>query len=217
MVLSAAEDSSAALERLCQDYWRPLYGYARRSGRTPHDAEDAVQSFLSRMLERQWLRTVQRDAGPFRHSLQRAFRYFLLDDYDRATAKKRGGGAAHVTLDAPSAEILYAEELADTETPEKACERAWALEIFTRARAALRAECEAAGRAEMHDALESSEPRVVIAARLGVSEGALNSFAHRVRRRLLEHIRREIMQTVNSPSDFEEEVAAMLRALGMSR
>ena len=52
VILSAAEDSSAALERLCRTYWRPLYGYARRAGHSQHTAEDMVQGFLAKLLER---------------------------------------------------------------------------------------------------------------------------------------------------------------------
>jgi len=31
------------LTQLCRAYWFPLYSYARRSGRSPHDAEDLTQ------------------------------------------------------------------------------------------------------------------------------------------------------------------------------
>jgi RNA polymerase sigma-70 factor (ECF subfamily) len=213
MILSAAEDSGNAMERLCRSYWRPLYGYARRAGRTGHDAEDLVQGFLAKVIEKQWLRTVKRDAGPFRRYLQVAFKCYMLDEYDRSRAQKRGGGAATVPLDADEAEAFFARELATTDTPETAYERAWALEVFARARKALRDECAAAGRAEAHDALESGESYPVIAERLGMSVSAITSFAFRVRRRLQEMIRAEILQTVNSHADLEEEVAAMLRAL----
>ena len=45
MVLSAAEDSAAALEKMCRGYWRPLYGYARRAGRSEHDARTWCRDF----------------------------------------------------------------------------------------------------------------------------------------------------------------------------
>ena len=32
-----------ALSELCQAYWYPLYGFIRRQGRTPHEAEDLTQ------------------------------------------------------------------------------------------------------------------------------------------------------------------------------
>src|SRR6187455_429352 len=124
MILSAAEDSGAALERLCRTYWRPLYAYARRAQHDEHDAEDMVQGFIAKVLEKQWLRTVKRDDGPFRRFLQMAFRNYMLDQHDRAVAQKRGGGM--VRLDAEAAEVFFATELASTDTPETAYERAWA-------------------------------------------------------------------------------------------
>ena len=213
MILSAAEDSGAALEKLCRTYWRPLYGYARRSGHTEHDAEDMVQGFLAKVLERQWIKSVKRETGPFRRFLQMAFKNYMLDQYDRTLTKKRGGGTQAVPLDSAEAEHFFAAELATTDTPETAYERAWALEVFARARQLVRDECAAAGRLEAHDALESDEAYNVLAARLGMSVSAVTSFAFRVRRRLQEVIRAEILQTVNSPADLEDEVAALLHAL----
>lgn len=141
MVLSAAEDSSAALEKLCRGYWRPLYGYARCAGCGEHDAEDKVQGFHGKVIERQWLRTVTRETGPFRRFLQMAFKNYMLDEYDRSQAQKRGGRTATLELDALGAEVFCARELATTERPDKACARAWALEVFTKARRTLREEC----------------------------------------------------------------------------
>ena len=215
MILSAAEDSGAALERLCRAYWRPLYGFARRSNHNQHDAEDMVQGFLAKIFEKQWLRTVKRGEGSFRRFLQMAFRNYMIDQYDRTQAQKRGGGTESVRLDAQDAEAFFAKELASSDTPETAYERAWALEVFARARKALRDECVAAGRAEAHDAIETGEPYPVIAERLGMSASAVTSFAFRVRRRLQELIRAEILQTVNSQADLEEEVSSLLRALSL--
>lgn len=212
MVLSAAEESGAALERLCRTYWRPLYGYARRAGHREHDAEDLVQGFLAKFLERQWLKSVKREA-PFRAFLQMAFKRYLLDDYDRSTAGKRGGGVVHLPLDTTAAEQIYARELATTSTPETAYERAWALEVFARARAALAAECAAAGRTAEYDELESGAAYSDIADRLGTTVSAITSFAFRTRRRLQELIRAELLQTVNNPGELEDEVASLLRAL----
>ncbi len=213
MILSAADDNSAALEKLCRTYWRPLYYYARRSSHGPHESEDLVQSFLAKMMQKQTLRSASREAGPFRRFLQMTFKRHMLDEYDRASAQKRGGGSQAVPLDDGSAERYFASAFATTETPESAYERAWALEVFSRARTALREECAAAGRAEAHDALETGEPYATLAPRLEMSVSALTSFAFRVRRRLQELIRAEILQTVNSPEDLEDEVASMLRAL----
>lgn len=213
MVLAAAEDSGSALERLCRTYWRPLYGYARRTGRSPEDAEDMVQGFLAKVLEKQWLAGVRKEAGPFRRFLQMAFKNYLFDQYDREQTKKRGGGTTAVPLDAPGAEAFYHRELASMDTPETAYERAWALEVFARARAALRRECVDSGREALYDALQTGDSQAAISERTGTTVSAINSFAFRVRRRLQELIREEILQTVGSRDDLESEVASLLKAL----
>ena len=49
------EQGAHALETLCQAYWYPLYAFVRRSGRSPHDAEDLTQGFFARLLEKDYL------------------------------------------------------------------------------------------------------------------------------------------------------------------
>ena len=44
--------ASAALERLCRTYWRPIYAWLRRSGHAPADAEDLTQGFLASLIQR---------------------------------------------------------------------------------------------------------------------------------------------------------------------
>jgi hypothetical protein len=50
MVLEAVQSrvpgAPKALAELCGLYWRPLYGFARRLGRSPEDAQDLVQGFF---------------------------------------------------------------------------------------------------------------------------------------------------------------------------
>ena len=48
-------ESDSALETICQDYWHPLYIYARRCGQSEHDAQDLTQEFFRRLLEKRWL------------------------------------------------------------------------------------------------------------------------------------------------------------------
>ena len=36
-------DADAALEKLCRTYWWPLYGFVRRNGYKPDEAQDLIQ------------------------------------------------------------------------------------------------------------------------------------------------------------------------------
>ena len=42
----------AALEELCRTYWRPIYGFVRRDGAKPEEANDITQAFFALILER---------------------------------------------------------------------------------------------------------------------------------------------------------------------
>lgn len=56
VVLAAAGGPSAeaheALADLCAEYWYPLYAFARRRGHGPEAAEDLVQGYFARLLEK---------------------------------------------------------------------------------------------------------------------------------------------------------------------
>src|SRR5262245_39617503 len=69
-------DSVVALEGLCRAYWRPLYSWLRRQGRTIHDAQDLTQEFFARLLEKEWLSAVDREKGRFRSFLLLALKRF---------------------------------------------------------------------------------------------------------------------------------------------
>src|SRR5438477_4289711 len=49
VVLTAQGHSAAAdeaLEKLCRTYWWPLYGFVRRNGSGPEEAQDSLKLFL---------------------------------------------------------------------------------------------------------------------------------------------------------------------------
>ena len=95
MVLEAgkgdSEQSSAALARLCRSYWYPLYVFVRRQGHGPEDAQDLVQEFFARVLERNYFRAADPQKGRFRFFLVATLRHFLANEWDRARARSAAG------------------------------------------------------------------------------------------------------------------------------
>ncbi|PYK17581.1 MAG: RNA polymerase subunit sigma-24, partial [Verrucomicrobia bacterium] len=72
IVLTAQGRSPAAdeaLEKLCRTYWWPLYGFVRREGYKPEEAQDLTQAFFARLLERRDLETVRQEKGRLRSYL----------------------------------------------------------------------------------------------------------------------------------------------------
>lgn len=220
MVIAAGGDETAAalaMGQLCGDVWRPLYAFARRRGCSPEDAEDAVQGFIATLLARRSLGKMEPGRGRFRTFLLAGMTNHLIDKASLARAQKRGGGAEHLSLNMEGAEAGYAELAVDSETPERAFDRAWALEVMARARRRLGEECAASGKAEIFQALFSESTQAgnyaALSTQLGMSEGALRTVATRLRQRWRDLIRDELAQTVHTREALDEEMAALRAAL----
>ena len=107
----SSPDSRRALESRCQTYWYPLYAYVRRQVANVHEAQDLTQEFFATLLERNSLEAVHRERGRFRSFLLTAGRNFLADEWDKAKARKRGGGLRAIPLNLESGESRYVLEL----------------------------------------------------------------------------------------------------------
>lgn len=208
-----------ALSRLCQTYWYPLYAYVRRRGYQAQDAEDLTQEFFARLLQKHSLARVTREGGRFRSFLLSSLNHFLTDEWRRARARKRDGGLV-VSLDAADAETRYRLEPADGPTPETLYDRAWALALLNSVFQLLRQEYVRVGKGALFDALKfcltgqrSVIPYAELAGRLGLAENTLKTLVHRLRSRYRELLRREVAQTVAHPSEVEDELEALFRAL----
>ena len=224
VVLAAgAGDSAAAmaaLEKLCQAYWYPLYAYLRRRGYGPEDAQDLTQGFFMRLVQRNYPAQADRAKGKFRSFLLLTLNHFLSDERERATARKRGGGQMFVSLDDPASEDRYRLEVPDDLTPEKLFERRWAQTILDQALARLRAEFVAEGKTECYEVLKAFEPGeqktisyAEAAAQLGVTESAVKSMIHRLRERHRELVREEIAQTVATAAEVDEELRHLIAVI----
>ena len=222
LVVSAAGEGSAAggaMEQLCRDAWRPLYAFARRWGCTREDAEDAVQGFIASLIARHSLANIERGKGRFRTFLLSGMRNHMSDLNSAARAEKRGGGALHYSLDIDADEQGYAELAVETDSPEKAFERAWAMEVMARARLKLEEECVASGKGEIFAALFPSNGSGDMAAgaaaakELGLADTGFRTLAMRLRHRWRDLIRAELSQTVSTREALDEEMAALRAAL----
>jgi RNA polymerase sigma-70 factor (ECF subfamily) len=223
-VLSAGEDSSPAarqaLEQLCASYWYPLYSYVRRNGHRPHDAQDLVQEFFGRFLERKYLRHADRNRGRFRTFLLTSLKNFLVNEWNKANREKRGGGRQPISLDAEETETRFLAEPADERSPDKAFDRRWAMVLLGTVLNHLEAEFAAAERGQVFEELKScltgednESSYAEIGRRLGTTEGNLKVTVHRLRRRYRELLREEIGRTVDGPEAIDQEMRDLFAAL----
>jgi RNA polymerase sigma-70 factor (ECF subfamily) len=223
VVLEAQGESPAAqdaLEKLCRTYWWPLYGFVRRSGYNPEEAQDLIQGFFALLLERRDLDVVRREKGRLRSYLLVSLKNFLAKARRRELALKRGEGQALVHLDELLARERSDLEPADNLTADRIYERRWALTLLEQVLRRLESEYRSGGNAKLFDCLKeflSDEPgrrsQAEVARELGMTENAVKQAFHRLRQRYRQLLRDEIVQTVAVPGDIEDELRHFISVL----
>lgn len=223
VVLSAQSESptaEAALETLCRTYWWPLYGFVRRHGYSPEEAQDLTQDFFALLLKRRDLDAVRREKGRLRSYLLTSLKHLLTKDHRRLMAIKRGGGKALVPL-----EELLAREHTDLEPVDKLSadrvyERQWALTLLEQVLARLEKEYRRAGNVALFEQLKQmlvadvdSPSQAEAGQKLGMSESAVKQAAYRLRERYRQLLREEIAHTVAVSGDVEEELRHFIAVL----
>ncbi|MCX6953777.1 MAG: sigma-70 family RNA polymerase sigma factor [Verrucomicrobia bacterium] len=211
----------AAMEALCRAYWFPLYAFARRNGVSRPDAEDLTQAFFSHVLASDFVARAEPEKGRFRSFLLASLRNFMAKENARESAQKRGGGVRPVDFDENAAEERLGLTAARAElTPAQHFERDWALALLEQALDRLGAEQRAMGRAELFERLRPllrSGPQrgdyEALAAEFGIAKGTLTVTMHRLQQRYRELVRAEILQTVASPDDLDDELRHLLSIL----
>src|SRR5205807_10507266 len=118
------------LKVLCAFYWWPLYGFVRRNGYNPEEAQDLAQGFFALLLGRRDFDAVRQEKGRLRSYLLASLKNFLAKAHRRAMTIKRGKGRPLVPLE----ELLVREradlEPADTLSADRIYERRWALTLL---------------------------------------------------------------------------------------
>jgi len=224
LVLAARERESTAgreaLVRLCSRYWYPVFAYVRRRGHAREEAEDLTQEFFANLIEKSVLDAVDPERGRFRSFLLTACRNFLANDWDRRSARKRGGGNPLLSIDADGAEQRYARELAHGQTPEALYERQWTLTLLAQVLDELQDEYASTGRGRQFERLkrfltaEDDAGTYAEAARdLETTEAAVKVAVHRLRARYRRALRATVAATIESEDDVNDEIAFCLRVL----
>jgi len=223
VVLEAQGESPAAqkaLEKLCRTYWRPLYGFVRRQGLAPEDAQDAVQEFFAGLLRRQNFRTIRQEKGRLRSFFLASVKNFLANAHRSAMAGKRGHGRPALRLEElVGREHAHLEPL-DTLTPDRIYEREWALTLLDQVLGRLAEEYRMAANGALFDRLKQllvGEPdrpsQAQIAQELGMTENAVKQAFHRLRHRYGALLRDEIAETVAKPAEIEDELRHFIAVL----
>lgn len=217
-----APAARAALAELCGAYWFPIYAFIRRKGHDPEAALDLTQEYFARLLGTGVLASADRLQGRFRAFLRTDCGFFLSHVHEQQLARKRGGGKTPLPIDARDAEGRYLREPADTTTPERLFDRAWAVNLLDDVLKQLGREYADTGRSTQFDALQGAiggpdpdHTYAAIAARLGTTEAAVQQAVQRLRRRYRAILRERIAATLDDPEDdaIDDEIRDLFQAL----
>ena len=202
------------MAKLCAGYWYPIYAYLRRSGHSPHDAEDLTQAFFHRLLTEKALLTADEGSGKLRSWLLGVLKHLLSDHFRHRDALKRGGRIPHISFDEMATEDRYAHEAQSESDSDAFFTQVWAQDLLTTVRGRLREAYEAAGRKDVFDLLLpylmwDKEPPSCreIAEKIGSSEVATRILIHRLRVKFRTLLKDEVARTVLTPEEIPGELA----------
>lgn len=220
---AAKEDSQhgrPALTEVVRRYWQPLYLYARKQGMNSQDAEDATQEFLSRVMDGKLLDNADPAKGRFRSYLLVAWKRFLVDQYRKESAEKRGGHTRPVSLDVGTGEQNWLALQSREPDADRMFMRGWANSLLAESRQRLRQDYYARNKSELIEALLPNLSRALtaedyesIAQGLSTTPGALKVALHRLRQKFGETLRRVVSETLDDGSDIDQELADLLDVL----
>jgi RNA polymerase sigma-70 factor (ECF subfamily) len=208
-----------ALEELLAQYRYTLYVYIRRRGLSHHDAEDALQDFLLKLLSAHALEDADEARGRLRGYLGTALRRFLANW--RRNEVRRSAVAQDLNEGAEDGDAArYAKErFSDGDTPQRVFERKWGHALMCRVMERLKAQCAAQGRdalfAELRPVLLGGgslrgHDAAAIAARLGMTEGTLRVALSRHLKDYRKVLEEEVGQTVENADDVADEIAYLM-------
>lgn len=211
----------AALERLCAQYWYPLYAFLRRKGRDSERAADLVQGLFTKLIEKDGFAGLEQTGARFRSWLLTALVNFERDQVAHEQAAKRGGGRAPIPIDTEDGERRLDLAGRAEEDPEAAFERAWAEEVLRQGLVLLEQELRRDGKGRQFEVLGPTlspegddRPREELARALGLSSVALRVTLHRLRSRYRELLIQIVADSLGDRREADEELRALARALG---
>ena len=218
----------AALDELMRRYWKPVYCYLRRKGKSNEEAKDLTQGFFCDIvLGKELPQKADKAKGRFRTFLLTALDHYVTSVHRAATAKKRRPPGGLAPLDAIDGASV--PEPADDATPDAAFHYAWACELLDEVLAEVESGCRerdmaahwAVFRARvLRPILGNTEPPPLAAlcAEHGIEgEARASNMLVTVKRRFQAALRRRVRLLVGSDGDVDEEIGDLMRILSASR
>ena len=216
----------AGLNLLAGRYWRPVYGFLRRSGHDDAEAKDLTQAFFAAWLENDGFAKADQDKGRLRSLMLTSLKRVVSNERRADNAQRRKPAAGLVSLD----ELMESETHPfdpkdDGLTPDRIFDRQWAVGLVMRVLKRLEAECLSTGKAVHYDIFVQrvigpilngacEEPLADLGAKHGMTEkqaGNCLLTAKRAYRRLMED---EVRLYAETEAEVADEIRELFLILG---
>ena len=213
-IISAGEGNDESLNEFCRQYWHPLYSFARKSKKSPAEAQDLTQSFFASLIEKDKLQEIKRGKGRFRNFILILFKRFMINEYTKSKAEKRGGDL--IALDFSEVEEWLTSQSLN---PEELYNKSWALTTLNQVMEDLENRFKSRGEEErfkiMKPFLESSANATYkeAAEQLGCSENSFKVAIHRLKKEFGKTLRLKIQSTLEDSSEIDDELSFLMEIL----
>ena len=209
-----------ALGQLYSVYREPLVGYVTRSGFSRETAEDTVEDFFNRLIQRGSFASLAESKGRFRTFLMVSIDHFLVDHRRKLSAIKRGGLGTHVPLEDANPAELGSALHGDVAHAVLEYDHDWAVTLLRRSLARLKEEYRGSRQEHVFCALLPWIEKPIVgtdyeclAATLETTPNAAKVALCRLRTRLNSTIRAMVKDTVADPAETENEIRHLINVL----
>jgi len=209
-----------AFATIVESYWKPAYKYIRIKWQaTNEDAKDLTQGFFATAIEKDYFRSYDPDKASFQTFVRTCLDAFVANQRKAEKRLKRGGGAAHFSLDFGEAENELAQQLVSEITPAEYFQREWVRSLFALAVEGLRRHYSGKRNDvyfklfELYDLREDSEPKTsysALAAEFGLTTVEVTNYLAAARREFRKIVLARLREITATEEEFHNEARALL-------
>jgi RNA polymerase sigma factor (sigma-70 family) len=223
-IVAARSDDQEVRERafatIVESYWKPAYKYLRIKWQVSNeDAKDLIQGFFATAIEKDFFRSYDQTRASFQTFIRTCLDGFVANQKKSEQRLKRGGGAAHFSLDFTEAENELARHLISYTSPEDYFHREWVRSLFALAVETLRSHYEAKGSRvyfelfELYDLRDDAEPKssyAALAAKFGLTTSEVTNYLAAARREFRKIVLAKLREITATDEEFRNEARALL-------
>jgi RNA polymerase sigma factor (sigma-70 family) len=207
------------VEAIAAAYWRPVYKYIRlRWNLEPEDAQDMTQEFFARLIEKEFLGAYDGRKARLRTFLRSCIDHMMMNRSRDAVREKRGGGAAHLSLDFSEAEHELRGAASVPASMDEFFEREWVRSLFEIAVARLKEQCTESGKIkqfavfEAYDLVDEDEKPsyAALAKRFALAVTDVTNYLSFTRREFRRCVLDQLRAMTGSDEEFRHEARALL-------